>query len=185
MNRSRSRFQLKVIEEDKMTPEKDAAIRQLLCGCFPEDAVIFRKTRHWHGSAPAFSLVEEGQGRINGHVGVVVRAITCGARELTVGGIQNLAVRPELRGSGLGRALAARCMIEAKSRGLMYGLLFCVPALRRYYESLGWFTVGAPVSMLDSQGVKSQLPAKNICLAMRLGSTPFPPGNIDLQGADW
>jgi predicted N-acetyltransferase YhbS len=182
---SDARFYLQLIEESKMPPEKDGAIRQLLCDCFPEDAAIFSQTRYWHGSAPAFSWVQEDQGRITGHVGVVVRAITCGSQAVRVGGIQNLAVRPEQRGTGLSQALMTQSMIEAKSRGLDHGLLFCVPALRRFYESLGWFIVETTVVILDGQGAKTSLDAKNICMALCLGSSPFPAGPIDLQGADW
>ena len=50
-------YRLDLIEEDAVSPALDLSIKALLCECFPEDAGVFHKSRHWHGSAPAYSLV--------------------------------------------------------------------------------------------------------------------------------
>src|SRR5687768_6473624 len=91
-------FALVVVEESLMPPTLDAAIRRLLCTCFPADETVFSNTRHWHGSAPAYSLVHVQSDHVYGHVGVVVRTIRCGNRDVIVAGIQNLALHPTLRG---------------------------------------------------------------------------------------
>ena len=179
-------FSLKLIEEKDMSPAMDQAIRDLLCVCFPPDVAAFSKTRHWHGSAPAYSLVqEENNSRVVGHVGVVVREIRCGSAPLIIAGIQNLAVLPEWRRCGLGPKLMLDSMDAARRRGIPFGLLFCVPALEKFYQSVGWFTVHATAKMVDERGLYQPIPGKNICMAIRLASAPFPPGDIDLQGADW
>jgi len=182
---SQGRSRLNLIDEKQMTPDKDAAIRQLLCACFPEDVAVFSQTRYWHGSGPEFSLTEESQGNVVGHIGIVVREVNCGGNPLRIAGVQNLAVAPKLRGTGLGGQLVSQSMAEAKRRGLKYGLLFCIPELRKFYGSLDWFTLDVDVTMRDEQGAKAALPAKNICMATCLDSAAFPHGDIDLQGADW
>jgi predicted N-acetyltransferase YhbS len=179
------KYQLRLIDESQMTATMDAAIRDLLCDCFPDDISVFGKTRHWHASAPTFSLVHEQKSRVVGHVGVVVRLIRCGNVPVSVAGIQNLAVRPELRSCGLGRQLMSESMAKAKLQGISWGVLFCVPQLEKFYQSLDWRTVHTTVRMNDERGINVQIPAKNICMAICLRSIPFPGGAIDLRGADW
>jgi predicted N-acetyltransferase YhbS len=146
---------------------------------------IFSKTRHWHGSAPAYSLVHQRNRQALGHVGIVVRTVMAGGTPVKVAGIQNLAVRPNRRGTGLGAKLIAAAMDEARRRGISQGLLFCAPTLEKFYKALGWATVPASVIMLDEQGRRVPIPGKNICMVKPLSVTPFPPGVIDLHGADW
>ena len=67
-----------VIDETVMPSEVDRCVRELLCICFPSDVEVFSETRHWHGSAPEYSVVACRAGRALGHVGVVVRTILDG-----------------------------------------------------------------------------------------------------------
>ena len=168
-----------------MTPATDAVIRELLCICFPLDINVFSQTRYWHGSAPAYSLIQEQNGRILGHVGIVLRLVRCGNTPALVAGIQNLAVRPELRGSGVGRQLVVESMKEARRRNIGWGLLFCVPELEKFYGTLGWRVLHNIVMMKEEQGRDLQISGKNICMSKCVGSSPFPRGDIHLQGADW
>jgi GNAT superfamily N-acetyltransferase len=177
--------QLKIIEESQVTPATDAVIRELLCICFPLDIDVFTQTRYWHGSAPAYSLIQEQDDRVLGHVGVVVRLIRCGNTPTPVAGIQNVAVRPELRGSGVGRQLLVEAMDEARRRNIPWGLLFCLPELKTFYGRLGWHVHHGPVTMRDEHGCDLEISGKNICMSKCVGSSPFPRGNIHLQGADW
>ncbi len=48
---------LELIEESDMPPETDAAIKRLLCECFPPDIEEFSRSRYWHGSAPAYTYL--------------------------------------------------------------------------------------------------------------------------------
>lgn len=183
---NREIHQLKIVEENQMAPDLDQAIRELLCICFPPDINVFSQTRYWHGSAPAFSVVQEEKGRVLGHVGIVVRVVYCGNAPALVAGLQNVAVRPELRGSGAGSQLVIEAMNDARRRNIPWGLLFCKPEREKFYARLGWQVVHEAVIMQDEQGRDLQIiPGANLCMSSRLGFSPFPPGNIHLQGPDW
>lgn len=59
--------------------------------------------------------------------------------------VHSLAVRPAWAGRGIGAALLQRLFAEAKAAGASVFRLDCVstnPALRRYYEGLGFAAVG-------------------------------------------
>lgn len=175
---------LELIEETDMTPATDAAIKRLLCDCFPPDVEEFSKSRHWHGTAPAYTIVQREGGEVIGQVGVVLRTVKAGEQPVDIAGIQSLAVSPRLQGSMLAWALMRRCMREAKHRGVPFGLLFCVPELEELYAAMRWKTVDADVIM-QHQGKTQPIPGKNICMVLDLGGGDWPDGRIDLQGPDW
>jgi predicted N-acetyltransferase YhbS len=178
-------FDLKLTDEPVMGAALDAEIKQLLCRCFPPDVEVFSKSRHWHGTAPAYTLTCQLGGRLAGHVGIVLRNVACGDRQLMTAGIQNLAVLPEWRGGGLAQCLMTESMAEANRRKVPFGLLFCVPGLERFYVNLGWNRRDVAVVMADSDGHSVPIPAKNICMVLSLAEESFPFGDIDLQGRDW
>jgi len=175
---------LELIEEADMTPETDAAIKRLLCACFPPDVDAFSKSRHWHGSAPAYTVLQRDANDVVGQVGVVLRTVRVGDRQVDIAGIQSLAVDPDLQGSMLAWALMRRCMREAKSRGVPFGILFCVPELETLYAAMRWQTVEVNVTMAF-EGRHQPIPGKNICMVLDLGGGEWPQGDIDLQGPDW
>ncbi len=179
------KLSLELIDETEMPGALDPAIRTLLCLCFPADAAVFSRTRYWHTSAPHYSLVYREGDEVLGHVGVVVRAIRAGGHEVVVAGIQNLAVAPAQRKTGLGRRLMTAAMEEAARRGLHFGLLFCIPELEHYYSELGWDTLEATATMLGEGGAEEPIPGKNIAMAKILAGQPFPAGHLHLQGPDW
>jgi predicted N-acetyltransferase YhbS len=176
---------LAIAGESKISAELDLAIRRLLCACFPADTGIFSRTRHWRGSAPAFSLIALRAGAALGHVGVVRRKILFGSELIPIAGIQNLAVRCDFRGSGLSQQLMIEAMLKAREDGAAHGILFCVPGLERFYASLGWAVSLENILMFDCNGTSVSMPEKNICMTLPLRDTPVPPGTIHLQGADW
>ena len=175
---------LETIDEETISPARDAEIKQMLFEAFPDGVESFTETRHWHGSAPLYSVVGRRGGRMVGNVGIVVRDVACGGRIVRVAGIQNLGVVPPVRGANLGGALLAEAMDEARRRGIDFGLLFCVPQLERYYSSNGWRLIDVPVIM-QYQGQTCPIPGKNITMACELTDELFPAGEIDLRGADW
>jgi len=174
-----------LICESAMPPDVDRSIKALLCTCFPRDADAFRVSRHWHGSAPQYSVVLRDGPDIVGHVGVVVRPITCGGKPVVIAGVQNFAVAPPWRGRGLGPRLMAEAMTEARRRELDYGLLFCLPALEPYYAALGWRRTHVRVFARFDGGPIVELPDYNVTMYLELGPRPFPPGDIDLCGPDF
>jgi predicted N-acetyltransferase YhbS len=52
--------------------------------------------------------------------------------------LASLYVRPEVRGSGLARALVARCCDEARALGIATLYLYCEARLVDFYLALGW-----------------------------------------------
>jgi predicted N-acetyltransferase YhbS len=175
-----------IVLESDIPAEMDAAIRDLLCRCFPPDVPIFSLSRHWHGSAPAYSVVDLAEnGALKGHIGVVVRRILAGGQPAVIAGIQNMAVTPEWRGRGIGDALMRSAMDEGRARGIPFGLLFCVPALEKFYAKLGWRRIDVDARMDFEGKVNIPIPGKNIVMVTELATTPFPPGDLHLQGPDW
>ncbi len=175
-----------VIDETEMSPELDQSIRDGLCVCFSPDVEVFSKTRTWHGSAPAWSVVMEMDGKVVAHVGIVDRKIRVGDRFLRVAGIQNVFVLPEERGKGLCDAVMDTAMVEAAKRRFDAGLLFCVPELEKVYARVGWKLMPKEdVVRIDDNGAEQKLPAKNIAMFFPLKVKKFPPGTIHLRGNDW
>jgi predicted N-acetyltransferase YhbS len=180
-----AKFFLEVVPEEEMPETTDQAIRRLLCDCFPSDREAFSKSRAWHDSAPAFSVIHRRGDSILGHVGVVVRWIRCGDQRLTVAGIQNMCVAATHRATGLSTALMDRALAEAARRGVPFGLLFCVPELESLYGTMGWHKSDENATMLDEHGRCVPIPEKNIAMHISLGQDRFPPGPIHLRGRDW
>lgn len=176
---------INVVDEARMPPATDAAIRRLLCDCFPADVAVFSRTRHWHGCAPLFSVVLGAGDRVVGHVGVIARTVQWGGGQVPVAGVQNVAVHPDLRGRGCGALLMSHAMAEAAHRGIPFGLLFCLPRLEKFYGALGWVTVADPVVMADANGHGVPSSDQSICMVLPLSAAAPPRGLIDLQGRDW
>jgi predicted N-acetyltransferase YhbS len=178
--------EIKIIEEREMTPETDQALREALCLCFPADIETFSKTRAWHGSAPAWSVVLFDGGRVVGHVGIVERTILAGDKPLRVAGIQNVITLPECRGLGYGKLIMDESMKEAGRRNSDAGILFCVPELEKLYVKCGWILLPKEeIIRVDDDGSEIPLPEKNIAMFYPLLVKQFPSGRIHLQGNDW
>jgi len=179
-------YNLHVVEEAGMPPGLDREIRELLWVCFPEDAGTFTQTRHWHGSAPAASVVcRDQQPGLAGHVGVVVRTIQVGEERRRIFGIQNMAVARDRRGTPVGATLMQAALAEARRRGIAHGVLFCTPALEKYYARTGWrrCDVAVCIDWAGQRGVPA--PGKNICMVHEVAGQAFPDGDIHLLGPDW
>jgi predicted N-acetyltransferase YhbS len=176
---------LEVIDEDRIEPEQDAAIRHLLCKCFAADEATFSARRAWNEVRPAFSVVARSGEEVVGQVGIIDRWVTCGGLPIRVAGIQSLAVAPNWRGSGLSQRLMIAAMDEALRRDIRFGLLFCLPQLENFYSGLGWQRIDRAVTMHDAAGQTVPLTAKNIAMELALDGDRLPPGPIDLGGRDW
>ena len=176
----------RIVSETSLTPAEDAAIRAVLCICFPADREVFSQTRAWHGTLPTWSVLVEHQDLIVGHVGVVEREILVGTESVRAAGIQNVLVTPEFRKTDLFRQIMTVAMEEAGRRDMDLGILFCTPDLARLYAWLGWRLLkGRSVIRIDEDRRPQPLPAKNWAMFYPLRRLDFPPGEIHLQGNDW
>lgn len=179
------KWELKRFDEKDLPGDLDADIRNGLREAFPEDDEFFSKRRGWKESRPEFSIVAQGDDRLVGHVAVVERVIGVGAESLTAGGIQNVFVAPEMKGSGLSGDLIRAAVAEMARRGYDCGLLFCLPALEKVYAPMGWQHL-AGRKVLAREGDKSvPVAEKNIAMFFPLKTFTLPPGDIDLRGDDW
>ncbi len=178
-------FSIQVIDEANLGPDLDAAVRRLLCECFPADVAAFSTHRAWNDVHPAFSVLGWQGDNMVGHVGIIERRITCGGVPVGIAGIQSMAVASVWRKSGLSQRLMTAAMQEAQRRGTRFGLLFCLPRLEDFYGLLGWQRIERAVAMRDAAGRTVPLTAKNICMELALAGEPLPPGPIDLEGRDW
>ena len=185
MGEDKPKTRIELIKESEMSAEIDAAIKRLLVTCFPPDVEEFSQSRHWHGSAPAYTLIHRQGNEVVGQVGVVLRTVRCGSVFADIAGIQSLAVSPRIQGTMLAWALMRRSMKEAKKRGVPFGLLFCVPSLETLYAAMKWERIDVVTTMNDEDGRTVPIPGKNIAMVLELAGRPFPQGDIDLQGADW
>lgn len=183
--REQTRWDLTVVDEATVTPALDTAIRDLLIDAFPADRDFYLTSRAWHGSAPSWAVIALRDVKVAGHIGLIERDITVGAVRLHVAGIQNFAIQRSDRASGLGDALMGHALAHARSRGIRYGVLFCVPALAEYYGRSGWLVRDVCVRM-DFEGQRDvEIPGKNVCMVHELGGDAFPPGDMHLCGPDW
>lgn len=177
---------VQIIDESGLAPDLEASIRRMLVVCFPKDAAFFSQSRAWHGSAPSFSAVVVDGERVIAHAGVVERRVTAGGVPLDVAGIQNVAVLPEHRGTGLCRQVLGLAMDEALRRGLDCGLLFCEPKSVPLYARCGWLELpDLSVVRVDSDGLEKPLVEGNLTMWFPLAKQSFPAGAVHLRGNDW
>lgn len=178
---------LTVIDESDISDELDIAIRKGLVECFPPDAEYFSRQSWWHARPAWRVLVVGDDGKVIGHVAVVVRTVSVGPGRVPVrsAGIQSFFVRPEYRGKGLSDKIMAQAMAEAKRRQLDAGLLFCVPKYEPVYGRMGWTRIDANVLMRNEEGKVVPIPGKNIAMVYPLNEKDFPIGQVDLEGPDW
>lgn len=175
-----------VVEESAMPAKLDAAIRRGLCRAMPEEAAFFARSRAWNGCVPAFSIVlQQRDGEVIAHVGLVDRTLKIGTRRVRVAGIQNVFVSPDARGGGFGKEAMRRAMTEAGRRGFDGGMLFCLPTLEAYYASLGWRGMESNSIQVGEDGTERPIPAKNIAMYFPLALAELPLGIVRLCGNDW
>lgn len=177
---------LKIIDETEIAPELDLEIKEALCRCFPADAEIFSRSRAWHGSVPAWSVILVDDNCIAAHVGIVDRTVKVGEAFARAAGIQNVFVLPEYRGMGFCEKVMYVAMKEAEKRNFDAGLLYCVPQLEKVYAKCGWRLLPErKIVRIDETGKHVPLPDKNITMFFPLKMRRFPEGTINLQGNDW
>ena len=79
--------EIKILKEDQIDEGLDKSIKNGLRACFPPDKEIFSKSRFWHGTAPAWSVLIEEDSEVLAHVGIVERKIRVGNEQVSVAGV--------------------------------------------------------------------------------------------------
>jgi hypothetical protein len=94
-------------------------------------------------------------------------------------------VLPDYRHTGLSNKMMSVAMGESSRRNFDAGLLFCREQLEKVYGAMGFRKLDAAVYMTDDEKGKTLIPARNITMFFPLRAKQLPPGDIDLDGADW
>lgn len=176
---------LQVLEEESIDVALDGQIRRSLCLSFPNDAAHFSRSRSWHGSSPAYSVILRQEQDVIAHVGVVDRTISAGSRALRVAGVMNVFVLPSHRGRHLVERVMRAAMQEAQRRGMDIGLLFCLPSLIPLYARMQWRDAPGHEVVRTEGGRDLPLPPGNIAMYFPLRLAELPPGTLHLRGNDW
>ena len=176
-----------VIKEKDITPQLDSSIREMLVVCFPADREYFQRQSFWHSPAVYRVIGKNDKGSIVAHAAIVERTVIVGPDllKVSVAGIQGFCVLKEYRRTGLSNKMMSVVMAEGSRRSLDAGLLFCREQLEKVYGGMGWSKLDAAVYMTDDKKGKTLIPARNITMFFPLRAKQLPPGDIDLDGADW
>jgi GNAT superfamily N-acetyltransferase len=109
------------------------------------------RTTDW--AKPDLWFLERQGETILGCVGVVWREIAADGAFVRVGGVANLVVLPEARGTGLGARLLGRALDEMRAMpAVASGILLCDTHLVPFYERLGWHRVTASIRCMQRGG---------------------------------
>lgn len=180
------------------TPERDLPatvaeeIRQLQQEAFAATAEFVRQ-RWWHTplSEDELWFTARRSGRLIASVRVVRRVIRCGGREWTVAGVANVCSHPAHRGAGA----AAACMRAvgrriAQGGEFDFGLLFCGPKVKAFYEKLGWREIDNDMVFVDFATGRPRRsdpnsPGSAMISPGRCDLDKWPQGEMNINGCDW
>lgn len=117
------------------------------------------------------------------HVGLVGQTVEVGGNPVSIAGIGGVLARRECRGRGYCRiAIEAAEAFALSQMAVNFMLLFCRPALRSFYEHLGWADVPSPVWAEQNQG-NVLLPI--VSMVKCLGAEQWPNGKVRLGSRPW
>ncbi len=181
-------LRVRSMAEANLTAADHAALRGLLGAAFPELAATFAVASFW-GSEPDHRLwLETAAGEPVAHLSLVRRAIDVGGVAVPVAGVGAVAIRPDRRGSDLGRRLLAEL------RGLLsgrvpaaFGFLACSEEMAGFYARAGWHRLDQPMRYVDpASGQQVVYDGPSMILPAEEPVERWPGGGtIDLRGLPW
>jgi GNAT superfamily N-acetyltransferase len=117
------------------------------------------------------------------HVGIVEQAVEIAGKPARIAGIGGVLARKESRGRGYGRlTMEAAEDFVRREMGVEFILLFCRPAVQRWYELLGWTKVRGAVWGEQPSG-EALVPL--VAMTKSLGKEPWPQGDVHLRSRPW
>lgn len=179
---------VRLINEEALTQDEDAAIRTLLVAAFPARDRAHFSAFSWWGPRPTHRLVlEDPDGTIVGHLDLEVRTILVGETDVLVAGVGEVATDPALQGRGLGRRLMSELEQRLGSEvPVSFAILQCGDQVVGFYEATGWRRIGAPVRAIHPESQEWETITNNVLIMA--GLHPFdawPDGPVDLRGLLW
>jgi len=117
------------------------------------------------------------------HAGILRHVVKVKGEPIVVGGLGGVVTLPEAQRKGFARRLVQLSMSFMESEWKVgAGLLFCLPRMVRYYESLGWQVLESPV-VIDQPSGKIASPL--LVMVLPFGGMKWPPGSVELQSFPW
>ena len=178
-------MRLRVLQESEIDAELDAAIKQSLVACFPNNRDAFSRSRACRGTEPAFTVVIQDADNVIAHATVVDRVIKAAGERLRVAGVANVCVLPEHRGKGLSDRVLIVATQEARRQDFDCGLLFTGENIKKLYARNGWVQITGQRFIRIEDGGEIEIPAENVKMYYPLKRRNFPAGMVHLQGDKW
>jgi GNAT superfamily N-acetyltransferase len=163
--------------DQAITDEEDRQLRNLLCSCFPTNPVFL--ARRFFLRRPGHRwLVKTPAGEIIGHAALHEKSIGTESGDLLVGGVAEVCVATNHRGSGISKKLLQSIDSWLMDRGISFALLFGQP---RVYRSSGYVPIRNELKA-DNLLIGHWNPFCGTPMVKALSQIPWPPGVIDLRG---
>jgi predicted N-acetyltransferase YhbS len=133
------------IEEWSLSAEDDAEIAGLMTRCFGAEF----GARSYHHLHHHLRLVTRDEGRIVGHMALMLRSVRLGERRVEVVGLAEVGTDPAHRGRGIAATLLQTAIAEAQASPARHFLLFGVAGL---YAAAGFRKAANPLTYLHIAG---------------------------------
>ena len=122
-------------------------------------------------------------GRVVSQAGILKREILVGGQPVTVGGVGGVSTHPEFQQRGFAEQVMRRAEVFMRDTlHAQFGLLVCAPKRVPYYSKFGWQEMTAPM-YFDFSGEKRRFLER--VMVLPLDGSPWPQGDVDLQGGPW
>jgi len=126
-------------------------IVNFLIGCFSENP-DYKNSVYSNPDLDSCVLLYQDK-ELVGHVGITRRKIIQTDRPYVIAGIGDVAIKPELRHSGLGIQIMNELNKVLKSQDYDVGILFCHPKLHDFYAKSGWYKKEVGKVFAERKGV--------------------------------
>lgn len=174
--------------EPHVTPELDAAIRDLLVAAYPQHADVFSRHSFWGTVPEARVLLRDDTGALLAHLAYARRHVMVGPHEVLIAGVGAVCTHPRVQGRGLGKRLFQALLSDLRgNRPADFAFLGCREGVVAFYERCGFTRLTQRVRYLDPDDDGwVEHPGPNMLLPARAPLTAWPPaGLIDLRGLPW
>ncbi|HEX8494568.1 MAG TPA: GNAT family N-acetyltransferase [Pyrinomonadaceae bacterium] len=117
------------------------------------------------------------------HTSLLKHEVSVKGQPVKVAGLGGVVTRPEAQGKGYaGRLVRHAAEFFKREWDVEAGLLFCLPRLVSYYESLGWQNIAGPVLIEQPSGRRwSPVPT----LILPCHGRAWPTGEVELGSLPW